>query len=64
MAGFYRALCEILNEHGCRFEKQGRGDHEMWFSPISQIRFTVDRGCKSRHTANEALKQAGINRKL
>lgn len=64
MAGFYRTLTEILIAHGCYLERPGRGDHEIWFSPINQRRFTVDRGTKSRHTANESLKQAGIDRKI
>jgi len=28
--------------------------------PLSKRHFTVDYGMKSRHTANEALKQAGL----
>jgi len=40
--------------------RQGRGDHEIWFSPVSQRNFTVDGTIKSRHTANETLKQAGL----
>ncbi|MDX1779977.1 MAG: type II toxin-antitoxin system HicA family toxin [Thalassovita sp.] len=51
---------KILQEAGCRFVREGRGDHEIWYSPISQRHFTVDHGSKSRHTANEALKQAGL----
>jgi len=50
----------LLEEAGCRFHREGRGDHEIWFSPISDRYFTVDRGTKSRHTANETLKQAGL----
>jgi hypothetical protein len=64
MAGFLRELKQHLIEHGCRFEKQGRGDHEIWHSPITKIRFTVDCRTKSRHTANETLKQAGISKKF
>jgi hypothetical protein len=36
----------------------------MWFSPISERTFPVDRGCMSRHTANEVMKQAGIKHKF
>jgi len=50
----------ILQENGCRFDRQGKGDHELWFSPISNRRFTVDSKIKSRHTANAVLKQAGL----
>jgi hypothetical protein len=44
--------------------RQGKGDHEIWESPISQKRFTVDKGGTNRHTANGALKSAGIDAKL
>lgn len=62
--GFYRDIVEILKRHGCHFKRQGPGDHEMWFSPISQRTFPVDRGCMSRHTANQIMKQAGIAHKF
>ncbi|MBE0552283.1 MAG: type II toxin-antitoxin system HicA family toxin [Rhodobacteraceae bacterium] len=62
MASFYKDLIEKLREAGCNFDRQGRGDHEIWYSPISDRYFTVDRGSKSRHTANESLKQAGLQK--
>jgi hypothetical protein len=55
---------KLLLSHGCRFERPGKGDHEIWFSPITQRRFTVDSPIKSRHTANAILKQAGIERRF
>lgn len=55
---------KLLRQHGCRLERQGKGDHEIWFSPISKRFFTVDGAMKSRHTANAVLKQAGILAKL
>jgi len=64
MAGFYKELTKILSEAGCHLVRQGRGDHEIWFSPVSQKHFTVDHGSKSRHTVNEALKQAGLDKKF
>jgi hypothetical protein len=50
----------ILKDAGCHFVRHGRGDHEVWFSPITGKGVIVDSGCKSRHTANETLKQAGL----
>jgi len=35
-------------------------DHDLWFSPITKRKVTVDQKIKSRHTANAVLKQAGI----
>ena len=60
MAGFTPRVKEILRAHNCYFERQGRGDHEIWYSPISKKRFPVDSDILSRHTANGILKQAGI----
>jgi predicted RNA binding protein YcfA (HicA-like mRNA interferase family) len=37
-----------------------KGSHEIWFSPVNGKHFTVPRSTKSRHTANEVLKQAGL----
>lgn len=60
MVSFLRDLKEALLAAGCHFHRNGKGDHEIWYSPVSQRYFTVDRGTKSRHTANETLKQAGL----
>lgn len=60
MPSYTKPLKELLLAAGCAFVRQGRGDHEIWFSPINGRRFTVDGKIKSRHTANETLKQAGL----
>jgi HicA toxin of bacterial toxin-antitoxin, len=60
LAGFYQDLVTLLRLAGCAFVRAGKGDHEIWYSPATQRHFTVDHGCKSRHTANETLKQAGL----
>jgi hypothetical protein len=60
MATFTPKLKEILRAHGCTFERPGRGDHEIWYSPITERRFPVDHKILSRHTANAVLRQAGI----
>ena len=60
MASYTLRLKEILRAHGCSFERMGRGDHEIWYSPITDRRFPVDHNIRSRHTANAILKQAGI----
>ena len=64
MVGFTPKLKQILSEHGCYFERQGRGDHEIWYSPITRRRFPVDQKILSRHTANAVLKQAGITKQF
>jgi hypothetical protein len=62
VAGFTRELKDKLREAGCYYDRPGKGDHEIWYSPISKIKFTVDGNVKSRHTANETLKQAGLSK--
>jgi HicA-like toxin of HicAB toxin-antitoxin system len=52
MAAYTLKLKEILREQGCYFERQGRGDHEIWYSPVTRRRFPVDQKILSRHTAN------------
>jgi len=54
----------VLRENGCRFDRPGKGDHELWFSPISNRRFAVDSKIKSRHTANAVLKRAGLSKQF
>jgi hypothetical protein len=52
-----------LRDAGCYFKRTAKGDHEMWYSsPISRRSFPVDHKIKSRHTANEVLKQAGLRK--
>jgi hypothetical protein len=48
----------ILRENGCTLVRSGKGRHEIWFSSISRRHVTVPRSTKSRHTANEILKEA------
>lgn len=60
MAKLYRPLVDLLREAGCRFERQGKGSHEIWFSPITQRTFTVPANIDGRPLANSILKQAGL----
>lgn len=60
MADFAPELKKKLAEAGCEFVRHGRGDHDIWCSPINGRCFTVDGTIKSRHTANGVLKQAGL----
>jgi predicted RNA binding protein YcfA (HicA-like mRNA interferase family) len=60
LADYAPALKKLLEENGCRFERQAKGDHELWYSPHTDRKFAVDQKIKSRHTANGILKQAGL----
>lgn len=60
MSDYTKEVRRLLHEAGCRFDRQGRGDHELWWSPITKRKVIVDGKIKSRHTANQTLKQAGL----
>lgn len=60
MANYTPEVKRILRENGCDFDREGKGDHEIWYSPISKRKFPVDSKILSRHLANVVLKQAGI----
>lgn len=58
---FYAQVTEILERHGCHYVRTKK--HPIWFSPINNQTFSVP-ASKSRHTANEVLKQAGISERI
>jgi predicted RNA binding protein YcfA (HicA-like mRNA interferase family) len=60
MKSFTPEVKKIQREAGCRLVRQGKGDHEIWESPITKRRFVVDNAIPSRHTANTIMKQAGL----
>lgn len=60
MKGYAEALERLLHESGCKHVRSGKGGHAIWFSPASQRHFPVAAKIKSRHTANEILKQAEL----
>ena len=62
MAEYEKMVREELSRNGCRFVRHGKGDHDIWYSPITSRRFTVDPKIRSRHTANAIMKQSGIDR--
>jgi predicted RNA binding protein YcfA (HicA-like mRNA interferase family) len=64
VSDYGKAVREILSDNGCEFVRHGKGDHDIWQSPISGKRFPVDHTIKSRHTANGILKQAGLEKQF
>ncbi len=64
MAEYEKRVRDILSQNGCTFQRRGKGDHDIWYSPITQRSITVDIRIKSRHTANAIMKQSGINYKF
>jgi predicted RNA binding protein YcfA (HicA-like mRNA interferase family) len=57
---FDRVLRELLRAAGCVLVRQGKGGHEIWYSPKTKRNFPVPVGIASRHTANAILRQAGL----
>jgi hypothetical protein len=49
----------ILREHGCTFVRQGKGDHEIWQSPINNRRFMVDNKIKSSPSGPIYVEEGG-----
>jgi len=60
MAEYEKKVRDVLRKNGCCFIRHGKGDHEIWESPLSNQRFPVDNKIKIRHIANAIMKQAGI----
>jgi predicted RNA binding protein YcfA (HicA-like mRNA interferase family) len=60
MADYYRDLVALLRSAGYEFKRPGRGDHEIWWNSNTRITVIVDRKLRSRITANEILKDAGL----
>jgi len=58
----YPQLRKILLENGCRFVRQAKGSHEIWYSPLSGAKFSVAVTVKSRDTFDGILKEAGIKK--
>jgi len=61
MAEYEKKVRRLLLDNNCYFERRGKGDHDIWYSPITNRHVTVDSKIKSRHTANKILKDSGID---
>lgn len=60
MAEYEKKVRDVLKKNGCSFVRHGKGDHDIWYSPITNTNVAVDSVIKSRHTANAIMKQSGI----
>ena len=57
---YNREIKNLLKENGCTFVRHGKGDHDIWYSPITNRNFTVDNNIKSKPLANAVMRQSGI----
>ena len=60
MADLYRRLSRLLQDAGCELRRQGKGSHEIWYSPMTGRTFSVPANIASQRLANEILRQAGL----
>ena len=63
-SGFYRQLVKELRRNGFRYLRNGKGSHEIWVSEDGSVSVTMAPNSKSRITANETLKQAGLPKRF
>jgi len=64
MADYTRKVKKVLSDGGCHFVRYGKGDHEIWYSPVTNRNFTVDGSIKKRSSANGTIKGAGLRVKV
>ena len=36
-----KELIQLLRDNGCEFVRHGKGDHQIWYSPITEKKFSV-----------------------
>ncbi len=58
-----RELIRLLKSHGCTFVRRGKGDHQVWYSPSTGLKFTVPHPKKNLPigTLKAILRAAGID---
>ena len=64
MSNYNRKILELVKQYGCIFIRHGKGDHDIWYSPITKRNFTIDGNIKSRELANAIMRQSGIQYKF
>jgi predicted RNA binding protein YcfA (HicA-like mRNA interferase family) len=60
MADFYREVVARLRARGYQFKRQGPWGPRNVVNPDTGVRVTVDKKLRSKVTANEILKDAGL----
>lgn len=56
-------IIDLIKSAGCEYIQAGhRGNHDIWFSPITNLHFPVDSKIRSMKTANALLVSAGLPR--
>lgn len=42
MAEYEVKVREVLSDNGCNFVRHGKGDYDIWYSPLTNRNFVVD----------------------
>jgi hypothetical protein len=42
VSSFTPELLRLLGHAGCYLVRPGKGDHSIWYPPITELHFTVD----------------------
>ena len=64
MADYAPEVKKALHAAGWRYDRAGKGDHEVWVNPATGMHVAVDGKIVSRHMANGILKQAGLTKQF
>jgi len=64
MADYTRTVKKVLSNNNCYFVRYGKGDHEIWFSPITGRNIVVDGSITKRSSAIKTLRKAGIKQSV
>jgi predicted RNA binding protein YcfA (HicA-like mRNA interferase family) len=64
MADYTRQVRKILSDNGFNEVRKGKGDHVIWYNDTTKKTASVDGEIKSRHSANEVLKKAGLGKRF
>lgn len=61
MRGYYKQVVDILQRHHFECIRQ-KGSHQTWSN--GRVSVTVSTNCYSRFTANEIMKEAGVDHRF
>ena len=64
MGDYTKKVKKILSENGFKFERHGKGDHDIWYNAGIKKSVSVDGEIKLRVSANEILKDAGLGKRF
>lgn len=62
MKGFYKLVIKELKKFDFQYVRNTDGSHELWSN--GKLNVIVPFNCYSRHTANEIMKAAEIEKKF